>query len=142
MFLMIFVERKFWILTFKVGYTFLLDTLENIRNYCLLKTPNFMFLVSAVVFVIWYDEVSFIKYGSFLKKCDCILTMIILNLLYQKACPRYFLFFNQMIDSHLKTQNNASYFILKKSSFCSYDFQLFVFPSFHLFIPVSNCFRG
>ena len=82
MFLMIFVERKFWILTFKVGYTFLLDTLENIRNYCLLKTPNFMFLVSAVVFVIWYDEVSFIKYGSFLKKCDCILTIIILNLLY------------------------------------------------------------
>ena len=82
MFLMIFVERKFWILILKVGYTFLLDTLENIRKYCLLKTPNFMFLVSAVVFVIGYDEVNFIKYGNFLKKCDCILTMIILNLLH------------------------------------------------------------
>ena len=57
-----------------------------------------------------------------------------------KACVRYFLskFYFSPNDSPSKTMKNAFYFI----SLCSRDIQIFVFPSFPLFLPLSHCFRG
>ena len=40
-----------------------------------------------------------------------------------------------------KTMKNVFLFHLK-SSFCSQDIQIFVFPSSPFFLPVSHCFRG
>ena len=60
-----------------------------------------------------------------------------------KACVRYFyqIFIFSPNDNPSKTMKNAFYFI-KKSSFCSRDNQIFLFPSFPFFIPVGHCFRG
>ena len=49
-----------------------------------------------------------------------------------------FIFFHQMI-----VLNYEKCFSLHlRSSFCSQDIQILVFPSFPLFLPVGHCFRG
>ena len=55
-------------------------------------------------------------------------------------CVRYFWsnIYIQTNDSPLKTIKNAFLFHLK-SSFCSWDIQVFVFPFSPLFLPVSHC---
>ena len=60
-----------------------------------------------------------------------------------KACVRYFLSNLYFLpnDSPSKTMKNVFLSHLK-SSFRSWDIQIFVFPSSPLFLPVSHCFRG
>ena len=60
-----------------------------------------------------------------------------------KACVRYFLsnLYFSLNDSPSKTMKNVFYINLK-SSFRFRDIQMFVFPSFPLFLLVSHCFRG
>ena len=59
-----------------------------------------------------------------------------------KACVCYFssMFYFKANDSPSKTMNNVFYFI--KSSFHSWDIQIYVFLSSPLFLPVRHCFRG
>ena len=62
------------------------------------------------------------------------------ELMLLKACNCIkFLSFNQMIALQKLWK---MLFISSKSSFCSQDIQIFVFPSFPLFLSVGHCFRG
>ena len=60
-----------------------------------------------------------------------------------KACVRYFFcqifIFNQMIALQKLWK---MFLISSKNSFCSRDIQIFVFPSSHLFVPVSHSLGG
>ena len=61
-----------------------------------------------------------------------------------KACVYYFLsnvYFSPN-DSPSKTIKNVFYFMYIKTSFRSWDIQIFIFSSSLFFFPVSHCFRG
>ena len=59
-----------------------------------------------------------------------------------KTCVHYFLsnFYFSPNDSPSKTEKCFLFHL--KSSFHSWDIQIFVFPFCTLFLPVSHCFRG
>ena len=61
-----------------------------------------------------------------------------------KACVCYFLsnfYFSPYFSLPFKNYEKSFLFHLK-SSFCSWDIQIFVFLSSPLFFPVSHCLRG
>ena len=84
--------------------------------------PLIKFLINLIVS--WLNiPADIFKELMLLKACNCI----------------KFLSFHQMIALQKLWK---MLFISSKSSFCSQDIQIFVFPSFPLFLSVGHCFRG
>ena len=81
------------------------------------------------------------KLGSYERPLKSV--NIIFFFFYFKACVRYFyqIFIYSPSDSPSKTMKKCFLFHLK-SSFCSRDYQIFVFPSSPIFLLVGHCFRG
>ena len=60
-----------------------------------------------------------------------------------KACVHYFYQIFIFFTKRQPFKNYEKYFLFHQlSSFCSRDNQIFLFPCFPLFLPVSHCFRG
>ena len=79
------------------------------------------------------------------KRFCCTSKLGFLQLICKASLKLVSVIFYQIFISHemIALQNYEKCFLFHfKSSFCSQDIQVFVFPPSPLFLPVSHCFRG
>ena len=106
-------------------YIWVIETIETVK----LLAPNNRFHIVRLVSYILHEGGLF--HNDWLEQKNLFLKLV--SIFYQ------IFIFHQMIGP----QNYEKCFLFHlKSSFCSPDIHIFVFPSSTFFLPVSHCFRG